>query len=90
MRVVVQLKPAEALALQRGVPDTPALQGLLETAAAFGAQLRAIHPGAADPLLASFFVADVAGRPVADQFISKLLENEAVAAAYVEPSISPP
>jgi hypothetical protein len=90
MRVSVQLKLPEALALQAARPATPALQQVLQILRDIGGQLRPVHPGATDPLLAPYFTVDVASRAIADDLVRRLLACEAVVAAYVEPSIAPP
>ena len=90
MRVVIQLQLDEALALQTGQPATPALQQVLQIITELGGNLKPLHPGATHPLLAPYFTVDVPNALVADQLIARLLANSAVAAAYVEPSVSPP
>ena len=46
MRVIVQLKLPEALALQAAQPATPALEQVLQIIRDIGGQLRPVHPGA--------------------------------------------
>jgi hypothetical protein len=89
VRVVVQLKLEEALELQTGRSLTSNLERVVKLVSEEGGVLRAIHPEATNPLLAPYFKADVPDRPAAERLVSRLLANDAVVAAYVEPSISP-
>jgi len=90
MRVVVQLKLPEALALQGAGPPTVALRQILQVTEAVGAELRPVHPGATHALLAPYFVVDVRSRTMAEQLIDQLLPLEAVVSAHVEPPLQPP
>jgi hypothetical protein len=87
MRVVIQLRLEEALALQTGQSSTPELQQVLRTIQELGGDLRPVHPGSTGSLLAPYFVVDVPNRLVADQLIARLLTSSAVSAAYIEPEI---
>jgi hypothetical protein len=89
VRVVVQLKLEEALELQTGRSLTPSLERVVQLVGEEGGVLQAIHPGATHLLLAPYFKANVPDRPAAERLVSRLLANDAVVAAYVEPSISP-
>lgn len=55
-----------------------------------GARLQALHPGAPDPELRSWFLVTIPadGRP--EEFIRRLLEHPDVAAAYQKPQGTPP
>jgi hypothetical protein len=53
--------------------------------ATLGISLRPLHPGQDHPLLASYFMAEVADRPAAERVISLLSGMSAVDAAYLGP-----
>jgi|HubBroStandDraft_2_1064218.scaffolds.fasta_scaffold1165973_2 hypothetical protein len=89
MRIVIQLKPEEARALQAGQSLTPELQQLVQTIREMANGVRPVHPGATAPLLAPYFVTDAPNRDAADQLVRRLLAHSAVVAAYVEPPIAP-
>lgn len=76
--------------MQAGHPTTPALQQVLQIIEQLCGVLRPVHPGAMHPLLAPYFTVDVPNTQIAVQLIDRLLASSAVAAAYVEPSITPP
>jgi hypothetical protein len=89
MRVLVQLRMPEALALHSGAEPSVALRQIKEIADEVGAQLRPVHPDSSDELLAPFFTLEVANAVDADRVVRRLLATEAVISSYVEPSIGP-
>ena len=90
MRVVIQLRLAEALELQSGRPPMTALSEVLRIVADVGAHLQPVHAGASDPLLAPYFFVDLADSAAPEQLISRLMACDAVIASYPEPSIPSP
>jgi hypothetical protein len=91
MHVTVQLIPAVAKELGRAriAVDSsvlaPETRQLLDAVAALGITLRPMHPGQDHPLLASYFVAEVADRPAAERVISRLQGMSVVEAAFLGP-----
>jgi hypothetical protein len=59
--------------------------GVVEITTELGKILRPMHPGCADPTLASYFVIEVADEVDAEDVIARLLECDAVEGAYVKP-----
>lgn len=89
MRIVVRLAPHIARVFHEP-PDmrsdpAPAARDLLETLERYGADLRPMHPGVADPELAAFFLVEGAEEDDLVRLRDALAALEAVAAAYVKP-----
>ena len=89
MRISVQFRPDEGLALQAGLLEGLALKETLEVISELGGSLRPVHPGAEHSLLAPFFIIDVPSEDAGDSLLARLLEMDAVLAAYREPSVQP-
>jgi hypothetical protein len=78
MMVVVQLRSAR-------VPPR-----LAAKVRARGATLQPMHPGCADPALATFFYADVFPPETAHELATLLQTDDSVEAAYVKPQAEVP
>ncbi len=89
MLVTVQVSLEVARVLQGQSPPTGASQKLVETVEELGLELKPVHPGAEDPLLAPFFTAEVPDAVAVDEIIASLLQLESVEAAYVKPPAEP-
>lgn len=90
MLVTIKIRLPEALALQIGQPATTTLQQLLTIIDELGGDLRPIHPGATDPLLAPYFTMEVPDPSVAPQLIRRLQECPAIEAAYLTQAVETP
>jgi hypothetical protein len=89
MRITLELEAEAARALQRPTTVQPlpaAAAELRQLAATLGLDLRPLHPGVADPRLATYFFADVADVGALDQ----LRSCTAVVAAYAKPAEAAP
>jgi hypothetical protein len=89
MRVILELDAEVARALQRPAtqrPPPPAAAALRQLAATLGLDLQPLHPGVADPRLATYFFADVADGAALD----RLRGCAAVVAAYAKPPEAAP
>jgi len=89
MVVTVQVKPDVARVLQNQSEPTPVSEELLAVLEELDIILVPIHPGTEDPLLIIFFTVDVADSDAAEKVINRLLESEAVEAAYLKPPAEP-
>lgn len=88
MRVMVQLRQDAAMELQ--AEDSTAGQRektreLLAALTELGVKLEPVHPGQTHPLLAPFFMVEVADRETAEKVISRLQRFDIVEAAYLKP-----
>lgn len=63
----------------------PEVQMLTDMVAAFGAELRPLHPGSNDPTLTKYYTLDVVDAEAAEALLNRLWQFEAVEAAYVKP-----
>jgi hypothetical protein len=89
MRIILELDAEVARALQRPAilpPLPPAAVALRELAATLDLDLQPLHPGVADPRLATYFFADVADGAALD----RLRSCAAVVAAYTKPAEAAP
>jgi hypothetical protein len=89
MRVILELEAEAARALQRPAAVKPlpaAAAQLRQLAATLSLDLQPLHPGVADPRLATYFFADVADGAAVD----RLRGCAAVVAAYVKPAEAAP
>jgi hypothetical protein len=82
MQITVHLTPAASASFGLDI-------GLTRALAQLGVQLEPLHPGAADPDLATQFAAHVPGA-AADDVCTRLLTHPAVVAAYPKPADGPP
>ena len=84
MQVVVRVVGRDADELLRGPGEgaAPALEPVTRRA---GVNLAPQHPGAADPDLRRWFVAEVGDRVAAEQLAAELRSVAGVEAAYVKP-----
>ena len=89
MVVTVQVKPDVARVLQNQSEPTPVSEELLAVLEELDINLVPIHPGTKDPLLIIFFTVEVADSDAAEKVINRLLESEAVEAAYLKPPAEP-
>ena len=88
MQVIVQLKPNAALAFQHDMAEhtqSPELRQLQRTAQKLGVELRPMHPGTTDPLLAPFFVIETSDEAAARHIVNSLIRLKVVEAAYLKP-----
>ncbi|HEY0323790.1 MAG TPA: hypothetical protein VGC66_22750 [Pyrinomonadaceae bacterium] len=85
MYITVQLDKEAALALQGQQPETDASRQIIEAANELGATLKPMHPGTADPDLASYFFVEVPDAATAERVISRLSRSSAITAAYLKP-----
>lgn len=84
MQITLQLRPETALPLHRG-QETAESADLIQTASDLGFTLEPMHPGVEDPVLATYFIVDVADDSRADQALERLRALRSVEAAYVKP-----
>jgi hypothetical protein len=89
MVVTVQVTPDVARVLQNQSEPIPASKELIIVLEELDITLEPIHPGTRDPLLIIFFTVDVADSDSAEVVINRLLESEAVEAAYLKPPAEP-
>jgi|GEM_PF-3318040 len=89
MVVTVQVKPDVARVLQNQSEPTPVSEELLAVLEELDIILVPIHPDTEDPLLIIFFTVEVADSSTAEKVINRLLESEAVEAAYLKPPAEP-
>ena len=95
MLIAVQIRLDVALELQvqfasREAGDSPAAARLLDLIAAFGVNLKPMHPGIDDPWLLPYFMIEVNDAVIAQRLILCLLELDEVEAAYLKPMDAPP
>jgi hypothetical protein len=89
MRITLELEAEAARALQRPTTVQPlpaAAAELRQLVATLGLDLRPLHPGVADPRLATYFFVDVADGAALDRLRSCI----AVIAAYAKPAEAAP
>jgi hypothetical protein len=89
MRITLELDAEAARALQRPATVQPLPAGVAELrqlAATLALDLQPLHPGVADPRLATYFFADVADVAALD----RLRSCTAVVAAYAKPAEAAP
>ena len=84
--VILQVRPEAARELGRQRFETPGAKEVAETVNAMGASLEQMHPGVADATLAQYFTVEVPEETAAKEAIDRLMNCEAVEAAYVKPS----
>jgi hypothetical protein len=85
MYITIQLDKDEALALQGQQPDTEASSQIIEAAKELGVTLKPMHPGTADPTLASYFFVEVPDAATAERVISRLKRSSTIKTAYLKP-----
>jgi len=85
MQITIQLSPAVASALARGETGNPEARELLRLEKELGIRLRPLHPGTADPQLASYFTVEVAEASAAQDMMVRLRKVKGVEAAYTKP-----
>ena len=88
--VVVRLRPEAARVFHGVARDAPGVGQLRAVLSRFEAELKPQHPRTSDPDLQSYFT--VAGVPAAraDSIAAALSQLDAVEAAYVQPTPTPP
>lgn len=84
-QLVVQLSPSAAADLAAGEPKTSAAQAVSRAVQSAGGTVSPMHPGTADPALASYFSVDLSGGESAADLAEKLNRLPSVEAAYVKP-----
>jgi hypothetical protein len=84
--VILQVRPEAARELGGQRFETPGAKEVAETVHALGASLEQMHPGVSDMNLAQYFTVQVPEETAATEAINRLLNCEAVEAAYVKPS----
>ena len=89
MVVTVQVTPDVARVLHNQSEPIPASKELIIALEELDITLEPIHPGTQDPLLIIFFTVEVADSDTAEAVINRLLESEAVEAAYLKPPAEP-
>ena len=89
MEVTVQVRPEAAAALHGRAAPAGAAGEVLEAVKELGVQLRPAHPGADDPLLASFFIVPVPDAATARKVSARLQRCPAVESAYLKPPEAP-
>ena len=85
MYVTVQVSPEVARVLNEQAPATTESQELLKITEELGVVLEPVHPDIDDPLLATFFRAEVPDSATAEQVIARLRQSNSVEAAYLKP-----
>ena len=85
MQVILQVQPATAVSLHRGLEASEAAANLLQTAKKLGVVLRSLRASSKDSPLASGFTVEVPDRATADWVIQELRDCDAVEAAYLVP-----
>jgi hypothetical protein len=81
-QIVVKVRPEFAAGLREGSPEAAELTKL---ASDLGLSLRELHPGATDPLLSSYLVADGDEALLLEAATAQLAANPNVEGAYVKP-----
>ena len=85
IQVIIQVSADVARTLQqRGAPTTESRE-LLKIAEELGVLLEPVHPGAEDPLLAPYFMAEVPDSTTAERVIAHFRKSKAIEAAYFKP-----
>lgn len=90
MQLTIRVSQEVAPSLARGEAADPRARELLRLARTLGIRFEPLHPGTADPRLASYFVVEVPDASVAATVSARLREHEAVEAAYRKPPDEPP
>jgi hypothetical protein len=85
MHVTIRLRPDAALTLHGRQPPTSESEELLQTVEQLGMRLEPMHPGAAEPHLASYFTVEVQDPATAERMIARLQHCPAIEAAYLKP-----
>jgi hypothetical protein len=85
MQLTVQLSQQASPSLARGEAATPEVGELLRLGQELGIRFRPLHPGTADPRLASYFTVEVPDAVAAQRVMARLRESRAVEAAYLKP-----
>ena len=85
MDIIVQVESATAHALQGSDPATSAVDELRRATRELGLRLEPLHPGAADPHLAPYFIVVAPDLAAAERAAERLRRCQAVTAAYVKP-----
>jgi hypothetical protein len=85
MQVTVQVSNAAALPLRELAPETPASRAVVRLVTELGLDLRAMHPTSDDPILRTYFVADVPAGHVGASIVERLRRDPSIAAAYLRP-----
>lgn len=84
--VVVQVRPEAARELSGQRFESHGAKEVAETVSALGASLAQMHPGVSDTTLAQYFTVEVPEEAAAKEAVDRLMNCEAVEAAYVKPS----
>jgi hypothetical protein len=84
--VIVQVRPEAARELSGQRFESPGAKEVAETVSALGSSLEQMHPGVSDATLAQYFTVQVPEESAARDAVDRLLNCEAVEAAYVKPS----
>ena len=85
IRITVQVRPDVARALQGPRSRSPEAEETERAAAELGTVLEPMHPGIADPVLATYFTVEVADPAAAERLLEELGANPAIEAAYIKP-----
>jgi len=89
VRITVQLRADVARELVAHHSRSEPTTNLLDLIAATGAGLEPVFPGVGEPDLESWFTVFVS-EPASSALLTALQRHEAVLAAYIKPSESPP
>jgi hypothetical protein len=87
---MLKVRPEVAREVHEGRATQPGASELIAAAAELGATLRALHPGATDPLLAPYLYVDVTSATEAARVRDRLSRCDVVEAAYIKPAGAPP
>lgn len=93
MRVILELDAGVARSLQQssdGHSTHPLAAELQRLAVQLGVHLQPLHPGVAEPRLASYFFADIAADAAPGVALEQLRKCAAVSAAYAKPADEAP
>lgn len=89
-QVTLKVHPDVAREIHEGLATLPGTRDLTKASAELGVALRALHPGATDPLLAPYFYVDAAGPEKAIRVRDRFLRCGAVEGSYIKPPDAPP
>jgi len=90
VEVIAQLTEEIAAQLRGDAPASLESRMIEAKAREFGSQLVPLHPGIADPKLATYFRLDGSSEETASTLVESLRQLEDVEAAYVKPHAAPP
>ncbi|OEU57551.1 MAG: hypothetical protein BA871_09590 [Desulfuromonadales bacterium C00003096] len=85
MHVIIQVSADVARALHQHTPPTIDSQELTKAAKELGVLLKAMHPGAEDPLLTPYFMIEAPDSTIAEQVIARIRQCKSTEAAYLKP-----